>query len=147
QPRDSQEIASGFATTAADGSFKVTFTARPDLSVPAKDEPTFHYTVHADVTDTTGETRSGSASVNVGYTALNAELTVPQWLTTARAVEVTARTTTLDGEGQAVEGTVKVHRLKAPETVQRAPLRDRYYHPMPVMHRGREKEPEPDLSN
>src|SRR5204863_151041 len=46
-----------------------------------------------------------------------------------------------------VEGTVKVYRLKAPETVQRAPLRDRYYHPMPVMHRGREKEPEPDMSN
>ncbi|MBO0697415.1 MAG: hypothetical protein J2P46_03410, partial [Zavarzinella sp.] len=63
-----QEIAHGTAITEPDGSFTVKFTAKPDASVPEKDEPTFHFTVNADVTDSTGETRSGSKSVVVGYT-------------------------------------------------------------------------------
>ena len=42
-----------FLEQEADGSFTVTFTAKPDLSVPEKDDPHFHFTVYADVTDTT----------------------------------------------------------------------------------------------
>ena len=45
-------------------------------TVPEKDEPSFRYTVTADVTDTTGETRTGSKSVNVGYVALRATVDV-----------------------------------------------------------------------
>ena len=56
--QNSQEIAHGTTTTDAGGSFKIEFTAKPDISVPEKDEPTFHFAVYADVTDTTGETRS-----------------------------------------------------------------------------------------
>ncbi|MBL8864814.1 MAG: hypothetical protein JNK93_04560, partial [Planctomycetia bacterium] len=114
-----QEIAHGTAQTEADGTFTVTFTAKPDLTVPEKDEPTFHYTVYADVTDTTGETRSASKSTSVGYTALQANLTAEEWLTVEKDVILKLSTTTLDGEGQAAKGTVKVHKLKAPETVQR----------------------------
>ncbi len=114
-----QEIAHGTAQTEADGTFSVTFNAKPDLTVPEKDEPTFHYTVYADVTDTTGETRSASKSTSVGYTALQANLTAEDWLTVEKDVILKLSTTTLDGEGQAAKGTVKVHKLKAPETVQR----------------------------
>src|SRR5262249_15326415 len=60
--------------------------------------------------------------------------------------EVTARTATLDGEGQAVEATVKVYRLKQPEKVHRAPLQGRRY-PMPVRVGGKEKAPAADPSN
>ena len=42
-------IVMGTAATANDGTFKVTFTAKPDPSVPQKDEPTFHYAISADV--------------------------------------------------------------------------------------------------
>ena len=114
-----QEIAHGTAVTAADGTFTVTFTAKPDTSVPEKDEPTFHFTVHADVTDLTGETRSADRGVSVGYTALRANLTADDWQTADRDVKVTIATDTLDGEGQAAKGTVKVYRLKQPEKVHR----------------------------
>lgn len=114
-----QEIAHGTATTEADGTFTVTFTAKPDLTVPEKDEPTFHYTLYADVTDTTGETRSASQNTTVGYTALQANLTAEEWLTVEKDVILKLTTTTLDGEGQAAKGAVKIHKLKAPETVQR----------------------------
>ena len=58
--------------TSPDGSFEVEFTAKPDPTVDEGDEPTFTFSVYTDVTDTTGETRSGNYSVQLGYTTLNA---------------------------------------------------------------------------
>ena len=142
--QDSQEIAHGFATTEVDGTFKIAFAARPDPSVPEKDEPTFHYVVSADVTDTTGETRSGQVGLNIGYAALQATMSASDWLTNDKLVEMAVRTTTLDGEGQPAEGVVKVYRLKQPAKVHRAELQKDYFQ-QPVRHGG--KEPRPDLSN
>src|SRR5207249_4257329 len=95
---------------------------KPDLSVSEKDEPTFHYSVSADVTDTTGETRSGERSINVGYTALKAALAAADWQTDQKPVEVTITTQTLDSEPQAAEGVLKIYKLKQPEKVARSSL-------------------------
>ncbi|WP_020472175.1 alpha-2-macroglobulin family protein [Zavarzinella formosa] len=124
-----QEIIHGTATTEADGSFGITFTAKPDLTIPEKDEPTFHFKVHADVTDTTGETRSGEKSVAVSYTALQANMTANDWQTVDKEVKVTLTTQTLDGEGQPAKGTVKVYKLKSPEKVQRPDIIAPYSQP------------------
>ena len=61
----SREIAHGTTRTSPDGSFEVEFTAKPDPTVEEGDEPTFTFSVYADVTDTTGETRSGNYSVQL----------------------------------------------------------------------------------
>ncbi len=122
QPNAAQEIARGTTTTDAGGTFKVSFTAAPDKSVSPESEPTFHYAIHADVTDTTGETRSADRSVNVGYTALSASLSSEAWLTSDKEVELKIQTTTLDGQAQAAEGSIKVYALKQPEKVQRPSL-------------------------
>ncbi|MGA2067189.1 MAG: alpha-2-macroglobulin family protein [Thermoguttaceae bacterium] len=151
-----QEIAHGTAKTGADGTFTVEFTAHPDPSVSEKDEPIFHYTAYADVTDTAGETRSGQRTVNVGYTALAAKLSTAEWLTDAKPVEITVATTTLDGEGQKADVQVKVYRLKQPEKVHRASLDGHVFRPIPVrppLRRGRlpaagaKPEVQPDPSN
>ena len=97
---NSQEIAHGTAITAADGTFTIEFTAKPDLSVAEKDEPIFHYEISADVTDTTGETRSASHGVVVGYTALQASLAADEWQTDDKPVEITITTQSLDGEAK-----------------------------------------------
>lgn len=147
QPRtDSQEIAHGYTTTAVDGTFKINFLAKPDPSVAEKDEPIFHYSIHADVTDTTGETRSGNTTVDVGYTALQAALNTDEWQTPDKAMDLAIRTTTLDGEAQTAEGTVKVYRLQQPDKVQRAELGGHHYFPV-YMRGGKIKEPDPDPSN
>jgi len=65
--------------TEVDGTFPISFTATPDRTVLQEDEPTFRYTVYADVTDTTGETRSDQKVINVGYTALKAGLSAADW--------------------------------------------------------------------
>src|SRR5262249_16631594 len=116
----------------------------PDLSVNPKDEPAFKYTITADVTDTTGETRTGIKSVQVGYVALRAKVTSDPWLTVDQPVKFDINTTTLDGEGQAAKGTFKVFALKQPDKVARPELENqRYFFPRP----GKEdEEPKPDPS-
>ena len=143
-----QEIAHGTATTKANGAFDVKFTAKPDLSVALKDEPTFRYTIYADVTDTTGETRSDNHSINLGYTALKASVSAADWQAEGKDVAVNISTTSLDGIGQKAEGTLKLYALKQPAQVQRASLQNRRY-VMP-MRRGKfapEFMPAPDTSN
>lgn len=120
-----QEIAQGTTTTGTDGSFQIKFIAKPDLSVSPDSEPTFHYIVHVDVTDGTGETRSAERSINVGYTALSASLSSQAWLTSDKQVELSITTTSLDGVGQVAEGNIQVYSLKQPEKVMRRSLVDR----------------------
>jgi uncharacterized protein YfaS (alpha-2-macroglobulin family) len=144
---DSQEIAHGTATTETNGTFTIEFIAKPDLSVQEKDEPTFQFTIYADVTDTTGETRSGQRVVNVGYTDLKATMSAEAWLTDEKPVEVNILTQTLNNEGQKADVSVKIHSLKQPEKVRRANLSN--YRPMPLARGadGKIPPPKPDPSN
>ncbi|EEF58020.1 MG2 domain-containing protein, partial [Pedosphaera parvula] len=130
----SQEILHATVKTEVDGSFKVEFTAKPDLSVPEKDEPTFQFKVYADVTDSAGETRSAETVVNAGYTALKAAMIAEDWQTAEKPVDITIKATSLDDKGQVAEGSVKIYRLKQPEKVQRPPLKE--YEPYEFAVRG-----------
>jgi hypothetical protein len=139
----SQEIAHGTATTGIDGTFGVEFNARPDPAVSEKDEASFSFSIYADATDTAGETRSAQRSINVGFTALQATLSAADWQTDDKPVALNVRTTTLDGEAQAAEGTVKIYNLKAPAAVPRAPLGGTRY----WRGGGEAEDARPDLSN
>jgi hypothetical protein len=148
--RESQEIAHGTATTAADGGFSIEFVARPDLSVPEKEEPTFQFTVSADVTDTNGETRSGEQSVHAGYMALKASLAAEEWQTDQKPVEVTITTQTLDNQPLAAEGVLKIYHLRQPEKVVRQSYFPTEPAPLPRRGVGGNKPlppPKPDLSD
>jgi len=124
-----QRIARGTAKTDANGSFTVTFPAKPDRSVPKESLPVFSFQVVADVTDAGGETRSDEQSVNVGYTDVEASVSAAEWQATKNgepaAVEITVGTTTLDGQPRAGEGTLTVQRLVQPAKVDRGDLLDR----------------------
>lgn len=147
---ESQEIAHGETETGVDGKFDITFTALPDRMVDEADEPTFHYTIHADVTDPTGETRSDSQSVAVGYTALKAQLSASDWQRVNAPVEIQVNTQTIAGQPIAAKGEVVVYRLKEPGTVQRPALQGgRRYYPEWVWVDGQRQryQPEPDMSD
>lgn len=120
--QQSQAIAHGSTETQNDGSFTVSFMAKPDRSVGEKEEPRFEFTVHADITDTTGETRSAQYTVRAGYTALQAVLSAAEWQTPDKPVEITIDTRSLDGEGRVAAGALRVHALKQPTAVQRQEL-------------------------
>ena len=123
----SQEIAHGTAETGTDGAFTIEFVAKPDASISPTNEPTFSFTVYADVTDTAGETRSDQRVVRVGYTALQSVVSAAEWQTVEKPVEVTITTQTLDSEPQVAEGSLKIYRLKEPAQVQRPQLGPHYW--------------------
>ena len=119
---EAQVIAHGTSFTETDGSFSIHFMAKPDLSIPEEDEPTFEYSVHADVTDTTGETRSDERIVSAGYTALQATIQTDTWQTQDEAVELIVTTQSIDGQAESAEGLVQIYTLKQPDKVIRPEL-------------------------
>ena len=123
----SQNIAHGSLVTGSDGTFTVKFMALPDLSVLEKTEPIFSFQIYADVTDSTGETRSQSQVVQVGYTALKLSLSAEDWQTSDTPVVMSLSSTTLDEEPQSVSGNVKIYALKQPEKVLRPALQPPVY--------------------
>jgi hypothetical protein len=123
---ESQEIANGVATTQVDGTFEIPFQALPDMKVDRDSQPIFSFTVYADVTDTTGETRSANTTIRLGYTSLEASVKVGSWQTIAAPTEIQCGVTNLDGQPQSVAGKLTVYRLREPEQVNRAQLAGLY---------------------
>jgi hypothetical protein len=117
-----KQIAHGTGVTNQKGEVEVTFLALPDASVDPKQEPVFVYEVDVDVTDSTGEARSGTRSVSAGYVDVAATMSANSWLDAAAAVKISTSTRSIDGEPLACKGTISVHRLKQPEKVARKNL-------------------------
>lgn len=61
-------------------------------------------------------------------------------MTTSDPIQLTVKTTTLDGTAQSAKGNLEIYQVVQPKKVTRAPLSGRYYYrPM--------SEPKPDSSN
>jgi uncharacterized protein YfaS (alpha-2-macroglobulin family) len=115
-----QEITFGESKTNAKGEFEVRFIALPDESVSKDNLPVFKYEVTADITDINGETRTATATVNVGYHAMTVAIEAPELIDkTKKEVEVSLVSQNLNGEFAPTSGTLKIYKLEAPETVLR----------------------------
>ncbi len=123
---DEMEITNGTTVTKPDGSFDISFTAIPDLSVDAKLDPSFDYTIEAVVTDINGEVRSEETTVSVGYTSLVLSLnTGGQLMRPADStIAITVETTNLNGKPQPSEVKLKVIALQNPGRMLRKRLWD-----------------------
>ncbi|MBL0177458.1 MAG: hypothetical protein IPP94_19830 [Ignavibacteria bacterium] len=123
QPRsETKEIAHGITKTAADGTFEITFPALPDKSVQKSTLPVFSYAVTADVTDMSGETRSGATTVSVGYTAIVLSAVLPPVLDANVPAIAVFASTNLNGSPVTARGTVLVEKLRNPARVLRERL-------------------------
>lgn len=119
-----QEIGFGETTTNHKGEFDITFKALADERVSKENLPTFTYEITADVTDINGETRSNTTEVKVGYHALHVQLDVPIKINkTRKTTKLKITTENLNGEFVSAKGTLKVHKLIAPQN----PLRKRVW--------------------
>lgn len=124
RPSNEQEIANGTATTNAEGVVTFSFLAQPNLSIAASEKPQFTYSVTIDVTDQSGETRSATQSLRIGYTALTAELALPSPVLTTERKPYVARLTNASGNEVGIKsGTVTISQL----TPQRKGLRSRLW--------------------
>lgn len=132
------EITNGVTTTDENGKFVVDFQAIPDLSVDRASDPTFNYTVYADVTDINGETHSSSTTIAVAYKSLRVGISMTDIdKNNPGKTQFDIITTNLAGQFQAAKGQIKIFALKSPERAFRQRLwqqpdrsiysRDEYY--------------------
>ncbi|MBN1576715.1 MAG: hypothetical protein JW913_09200 [Chitinispirillaceae bacterium] len=119
------EVGNGSTVTNDTGGFAVDFIARADKSIPKSEKPVFSYTLSVDVTDITGETRSTTASVSVGYVALTLNMEIPEMVNNASPPTVPLTTANCGGVFEPAAGSITIHRLAAPRTVFRNRLWDR----------------------
>jgi hypothetical protein len=114
------EIANGITNTNANGEFTVVFKAIPDETSDKKYQPTFKYTVYADVTDANGETRSGSETVAVAYQALQLNIVSAEKLTLDSFKNVLIKTTNINGLFEKAQVSVSISKLNQPNKIFRA---------------------------
>lgn len=116
-------IAHGEAVTDASGQFHVDFEAIPDRKVDPKADPIFEYTIHADVTDSNGETRSAETAVSVGYKSYVLKADIPSKMETGQFKTLAIRTENLAGVFAPAEATIRITRL----TPESRLVRNRYW--------------------
>ena len=120
-----QEVAHGTIRTDAQGRFSIAFAAIPDRSIDKASDPTFEYTLTADVTDINGETHSGNSTVRAGYKALELSILQPAETTlpsdSLQSLRIQA--SNLSGIPEPTIIHVALYSLKAPDHL----IRKRYW--------------------
>ncbi|MBO0932957.1 alpha-2-macroglobulin family protein [Fibrella aquatilis] len=125
RPSPEQEITNGTATTDADGVASLTFVAVPDRSIAESSKPQFTYTVTIDVTDQSGETRSTTQSLRIGYAPFSVELPLPGTVLTTNKTTYAVRLTNASGNAVGLkQGSVRISRLVP---TRPGPLRNRLW--------------------
>lgn len=118
------EIAHGETTTDADGKFSIDFKAIPNPEMPKSMHPRFRYQVSVDVVDITGETRSNSANVTIGYTGMTARLELPTELDRSQDIQPwNIITENHNGSKLEASGSIKIYQLQHPKQ----PFKTRYW--------------------
>lgn len=119
----SEEITSGVTVTGADGVFKITFEAIPDLTVSKETKPAFCFMVYADVTDINGETQSSEMEVYIGGISLELSINLPEHLDKdQKETKVTINSTNLSGDFVKAQGDITIYKLKEPDRILRERL-------------------------
>ena len=122
------EIANGTAVTDEMGKYSILFTAQPDLSIDKNTDPTFSFTVYADVTDLNGETHSNTTTIDVGYKAITLSVPMADIDKVTNGLEkreFPITTKNLAGESISTRGSITIYKLKTPDKAYKTKLWER----------------------
>jgi hypothetical protein len=119
----STEVASGTATTDAQGRFTIGFEAQADRSVPRMADPAFTFTVSATVTDINGESQPGTTALTLGYRAIDIDIALEDALDRSSTDSLGILLRNLNGQPVDLPMDVRIVRLQAPGL----PLRPRLW--------------------
>jgi len=118
-----KEISHGTINTNEKGEFTLSFMAQGDDTISEFGNPYFTFTVTADVTDISGETRSGSLALFIGKKELVLNPDVPEKINLdSKQLVIPVLTTNLSGEKVSANGTVTITRLQTPDHIQKSRL-------------------------
>jgi uncharacterized protein YfaS (alpha-2-macroglobulin family) len=112
-----QQMTFGEVKTDADGKFTIDFTALADPTIPKKDQPVFDFVVYADVTDITGEVRSGTKEIKAGYQSLEINLDLKENIDLDSLKKVGITSLNLSGKNTAAKGEITFQCLVEPKKV------------------------------
>lgn len=116
------EILNGNAQTDESGKYKINFIALADPTISPESDPTFTYTIYADVTDINGETHSTTSNISVAYKALEISTNITdldkQNLDSWNK-EYKINTQNLAGEFEPAKGKISIYSLKQPTIAYR----------------------------
>jgi hypothetical protein len=121
-PQNEVEIANGQAVTGTDGNFGITFKAIPDAGIDPKNQPVFNYSITADITDISGETRSTSALVAVGYQSLKLDVDLAEKVHADSLQQIRMVSTNLNNVFEQASVSVNLVKLKMPSRIFRERL-------------------------
>ena len=123
-------VGEGETETDENGMFSVTFTPVASPKADLSGDPSFSFTITAEVTDATGEERSAERSFEIGMVAWRASVwTEGEWHEAGRPISAHVSLESLAGAPLPVKGRLKVFRLVAPESPVRKPAGvGRYVH-------------------
>ncbi len=123
-PRSENTIlTTGEATTDDKGNFVVNFKALADEAITKNQMPVFDFTVTADVTDRSGETRSANTTFSVAYQLLTLQLSSAATAEADSSFSLSISTTNIQGDKQSAEVKVSFYPLQSPKQ----PLKNRYW--------------------
>ena len=108
------EILSGETTTDKNGNFFINFTALPDRNLDRTYKPVFQYTVHASVTDISGETQAGEENISAGYEALFLNVNIPEKVDRKTKEQFIIHAANFNGVNQQTDVKVEIQSLKDP---------------------------------
>ena len=117
--RNEVAIADGTITTDKNGKATITFKALPNESIDKKDQPTFNYSIVANVTDNNGETRSSETNIAVAYQAIQMQIEIPQKISVTQFKNITIKTTNLNNIDEAAIVEVQLFALQQPNIIFR----------------------------
>ena len=119
------EITQGKIKTKPDGTFQIRFKAIPDNSIDKNILPVFEYEVSVDITDISGETRSASTFVSIGYHALVLGMRLPadKILQNDKTQSIGISASNLSGVPQTTQVQMAVYPLTGPQRL----IRQRYW--------------------
>ncbi len=122
-PGNSREISHGETKTDVSGKFSIAFKALADDILDRTGNPLFDFSITADITDISGETRSSQANITVGFSSLLLNINAPAIAETDSLKGINISTTNLSYEKEPAIVQLKVYALVAPEQA----VRKRYW--------------------
>ena len=128
-PSPPREICSGETASDQEGRFQVEFLAEPDPQNGDDTALVQLFTVVATVVDSTGETRSGSASLPIGFRSLSLRLSSNSWLEVGKEQFLKVEGTSAAELPVPFQGKLTVFSLLHPERVPLPPLSPPYDRP------------------
>jgi hypothetical protein len=119
----SREIKHGEIKTDEQGKFSIRFKASADDIIDKSGKPVFDFVIAADVTDLSGETRSGSTSLSIAFSAIQLQVNVPMVNEADSLKKIGVVSTNMDNQAEPALVNVKIFSLQVPENT----IRERYW--------------------